>query len=188
MGQASGAASGKLYQVELGTGASSSQDLNWSGFIGGVTTDGQIVGAESVSGVWYGALIDPQTALVTKKMPFGDLSAVSYVVYDSTLNVAHTVGSNLQGKVFLYSLDFSSGKLRHADEPALRSSQAIAAQRSLAEPAASRSQLVYCATLARLARLGRARLARLVNARCAGLDDAVPCAAACGADACSAAA
>ncbi len=109
LGQPSVAANGKLYQVDLDTGASSSQDFKWSGFIGGVTADGQIVGAESVSGVWYGALIDPQTAVLTKQVPIGDLSAASYVVYDSTLNVGRTVGSDLQGKTFLYSFDFSSG-------------------------------------------------------------------------------
>jgi hypothetical protein len=109
LGRPSGAAVGKLYQVDLATGASSSQAFDWSGFIGGVTTDGLIVGADSASGAWYVAVIDPLTAAVTKKGTFSGIDGVSSVVYDSTLNVAPTVGTDARGTAYLYSVDLTTG-------------------------------------------------------------------------------
>ena len=55
------------------------------------------------------SLIDPLTAIATKRGIFVDLNGASFLVYDSTLGVAHTVSSNAQGVTSLYSFDLTSG-------------------------------------------------------------------------------
>jgi hypothetical protein len=114
-----------LYNIDLSNGASSSNPLPWNGFLGGVTTDGQIVAMSSGAGVWTVSLIDPLTAIATKRGIFSGLSGASFLVYDSTLGVAHTVSSNAQGATILYNFDLASGK---ATEVATKRTYTLAKQ------------------------------------------------------------
>ncbi len=101
--------SSNLYSFDLSNGLSSSKPLPWDGFIGGVTTNGQIVATSYAGGSWIVSLIDPLTAMATEQGMFGELDGASFLVYDSTLGVAHTINSNAQGVPFLYNLDLASG-------------------------------------------------------------------------------
>ena len=85
--------------------------LDWDGLLGGVTLDGQIVGASSDSNGWYVATIDPLTLAVTRKGAFGDIGGMTYLVYDSTQNTAYTVGSSptSNGASFVYSVNLTNG-------------------------------------------------------------------------------
>jgi hypothetical protein len=102
----------KLYSLALTDGMVSSQPFPWDGFIGGVTPDGQIVGADfdSTSG-WYCATIDPVTAVVTKKGALVDIGGLSSLVYDSTQNIAYsvTLDSSSNGISYLFGLDLTTG-------------------------------------------------------------------------------
>jgi len=103
------AGSNRLYSLDLSNGSSSSLPLPWDGFLGGVTSTGQIVAAGSDGSGWVVSVIDPLTASVIKKGMLGDLSAAASLVYDPALGIAHTVGMSAQGVTSLYSLDLASG-------------------------------------------------------------------------------
>ena len=105
----SSSGSSSLYDIDLSDGSSSSQPLPWSGYIGGVTTNGQIVGMSKVASNWTVSTIDPTTNTVTQRGTLTDFGGGSAIVYDPTLNVAHTVSTNAQGVNLLYSLDLASG-------------------------------------------------------------------------------
>lgn len=102
----------KFYSLDLTNGTVSSQPFPWNGFIGGVTTDGQIVGAnfDPTTG-WHVVTIDPTTLAMKQKGALVDIGGLSYLVYDSTQNIAYsvTIDSSPDGKSYLFGFNLTTG-------------------------------------------------------------------------------
>ena len=97
----------RFYSFDLSNGASTSQPLAWDVFLGGVASDGQIVMSKNWPTSWFVGLIDPDTMAVTWKGQMGDMYAGSYLVYDPTTHVAHTVGVDQALNSYLYTFDLA---------------------------------------------------------------------------------
>lgn len=105
-------ASSKLYSLDLTDGTLTSQPFSWDGFIGGVTSAGQIVGANfGLTTGWYVVTIDPTTLVMKQKGALVDIGGLSYLVYDSTQNIAYsvTLDSSSDGNSYLFGFNLTTG-------------------------------------------------------------------------------
>jgi hypothetical protein len=112
LGTPAGTAPSKFYSLDLADGTVSSQTFAWDGFIGGVTPDGQVVGANfDLTNGWYVVTIDPITVAMTQKGALTNINGLAYLVYDSTQNIAYSVteDSTSNGISYLVGLDLTTG-------------------------------------------------------------------------------